>query len=195
MKNNEKFMSLYRRFEAILKSKGFQSVKDYENSLESDHCKQEQIKICRLIRNFIEHESQSFVEASDNMLLFIEKEISAFDESEIPVKRKMISTKFAIRESDLIVVAADFMLKRKQSIIPVFNQDDYATGVISYEDIVKMIAAGDFTKAKKVTAAQSTYKFGFVKEDTPMRVVQTMIKENPKVYLVLNDSKKVVGWI
>lgn len=195
MSRNEKYMNLYRRFEATLKKAGFQSVKDYETSLENDHFKQEQIRICRLIRNYIEHESASFVEASDNMMSFLEKEIVVFDEAETPVKKKMIPVKYAIRDTDLIVVAADFMIKRKQDIIPIFNKDDFAIGTLSYEDIVKLLAAGDFTKARKVSVAQAAHKFGFVKEDVPMKAVRLMIEGHQKVHLVLNDSKKVVGWI
>ena len=112
---NEKYMNLYRRFEAVLRKSGFQSVKDYESSLENNHFKQEQVKICRLIRNYIEHESATFVEATDNMISFLENETVSFDESELPVKKKMIPVKYAIRDTDLIVVAADFMTKRKQT--------------------------------------------------------------------------------
>jgi predicted transcriptional regulator len=192
---NEKYMNLYRRFEAVLKKSGFASVKDYEISLENDHTKQEQVRICRLIRNYIEHESATFVEASDNMMAFIEKEVVAFDESEMPVKKKMIPVKYAIRDTDLLVVAADFMTKRNQSIIPVFNKDDFAIGTLSYEDIVRLLAAGDFSKAKKVSVAQVAHKFGFLKEGSPMNKVAPLLKEHDKVYLVLNDTKKVIGWI
>ena len=146
-------------------------------------------------RNYIEHENASFVEATDSMISFLETEITQLDENELPVRKKMISIKNGIRETDLIVVAADFMTKKKQAIVPIFNNDDYAVGVISYAGIAKMIAAGDFTKARKAAVIQEAHKFGFIKDSEPMKNVRPQIEQHNKVFLVLNDSKKVVGWI
>ena len=188
-------MDLYRRFEAAVKKNGFASVKHYEDSLVSDLPKQAQVRICRMIRNYIEHENITFVEASDQMILFIEKELIELDENETPVRKKMIPVKSAIRDTDLIVVAADFMLKKKAPLIPIFDKTDYAIGVISYADIVQCVAAGDFTKARKVSIIQQPHKFGFINEDMPMSQVRTLISEHNRVYLVLNDSRKVIGWV
>jgi predicted transcriptional regulator len=195
MSRNNKYMDIYRRFESAVKKNGFLSIKAYEESFFDDKFKQEQIRICRLIRNYIEHERTDFVEATDNMISFLEKETVALDESEMPVKRKMISIKNAIRDTDLIVIAADFMAKKKVDLIPVFDKSDFAAGALSSSDIVKYIASGDFTKAKKVSTVQVAHKFGFINEDAPMKQVRPMLTEHKKIYLVLNDSKKVVGWI
>ena len=195
MSKNMRYMDIYRRFEAAVKKSGFTSVRAYEESLKEDHFKQEQVRICRMVRNYIEHEIADFVEASENMINFIEKETIKLDESEMPVKEKMISVKNAIKDTDLLVVAADFMAKHNATIIPIFDKTDYAVGVLSNSDIVKYIASGDFTKAKKVSAVQAAYKFGFLHESMPMKQVGQLIADHNKVYLVLNDSKKVVGWI
>lgn len=196
MSKNSKFMDIYRRFESAIKSTGkYSSVKEYEESLSENSAKQGQIRMCRMIRNYIEHENASFVEASDSMISFLEKETCELDENEMPVKKKMLSIKNAIKETDLIVIASDFMTKKKQPLIPVFNKDDFATGVISYEAIVKMVASGDFTKAKKVSLIFEQHKFGFFKETEPMKNVRPLLEGHKKVYLILNDSKKVAGWI
>lgn len=189
-------MDIYRRFESAIKSTGkYSSVKEYEESLSENSAKQGQIRMCRMIRNYIEHENASFVEASDSMIGFLEKETCELDENEMPVKKKMLSIKNAIKETDLIIIASDFMTKKKQPLIPVFNKDDFATGVISYEAIVKMVASGDFTKAKKVSLIAEQHKFGFFKETEPMKNVRPLLEGHKKVYLILNDSKNVVGWI
>jgi predicted transcriptional regulator len=195
MSNNTKYIDLYRRFELAVKNKGFGSVKEYEESLTDSQLKQGKVRICRMIRNYIEHENADFVEASDRMINFLEQTTIELDEQEIPVKKKMIAIKNAIRDTDLIVVAADFMTKRKASLIPVFDKNDFAVGVLSGSDIIKYIASGDFTKAKKVSAVQSPHRFGFINESTPMKQVWPMIDGHKKVYLILNDSKKIVGWI
>ena len=195
MSRNNKYMDLYRRFEAAVRGRGFGSVKEYEESLTNDQSKQSQIRICRMIRNYIEHENADFVEASDNMISFLEKETMELDENETPVKKKMITIKSAIRDTDLIVIAADFLTKKKANVIPIFDKNDFAIGVLSNADIVKYIASGDFTKAKKVSVVQTAHKFGFINESMPMKQVRPLLEGHKKVYLVLNDSKKVVGWI
>jgi predicted transcriptional regulator len=129
------------------------------------------------------------------MIDFIEKVSIEFDEENVPVKKKMIGIKNAIRETDLIVVAADFMTKKKVDVIPIFNKDDFSIGVLTYENIVKCIATGDFTKAKKVSTIVVKHKFGFFNENTPMNQVRPLIEKHDRVYLVLNDNKRVVGWI
>jgi predicted transcriptional regulator len=195
MSRNNKFIDAYRNFESAVKNNNYGSVKEYEESLADNQYKREQVRICRLIRNYIEYENAGFVEATDNMIGFLEKETMCLDENEIPVKKKMIPLKNAIRDSDLLVVAADFMTKRKADMIPVFDKSDFAVGVLSNADIVKYIASGDFTKARKVAAVQTDHKFGFLNESTPMKKVRPMIADHKKIYLVLSDSKKVVGWI
>lgn len=195
MNRNTKYMELYRRFESAVRSVGFGSVKEYEDSLVNNQFKQGQIRICRMIRNYIEHENADFVEASDNMISFLEKETMELDENETPVKKKMIPIRNAIRDTDLLIIAADFLTKKKTNIIPVFDKNDFAIGVLSNADIVKYIASGDFTKAKKVSVVQAAHKFGFINESTPMSQVRPMLEGHKKVYLILNDAKKVVGWI
>ena len=195
MTKNVKYLEMYRRFESVLKSQGlYFTVKDYEDSLENDKAKQNKIRMCRMIRNYLEHENQTFLEATDEMISFLEKEIIEMDEQEVPVKKKMISLKNSHKEGDLIVVVADNMLKKKYSMVPIFDSADYAKGVLTYEAIVKYVASGDFTKAKKAVAAMTPHKFGFVNENTAMKEVRKQLT-GQKVFLVLNDSRKVVGWI
>ena len=195
MTKNIKYLEIYRRFESVLKADGkYFTVKDYEDSLEKDKIKQNKIRMCRLIRNYIEHENHTFLEATDEMIAFLEKEMILIDESEVPVKKKMVPVKSAIRDTDLIVVAADYMTKKKYDTIPIFDKTDFSVGVLTYESIVKYIASGDFSKAKKTAVIVAKHKFGFIKEDTSMKEVRKLL-DGKKVFLVLNDSKKVVGWI
>lgn len=197
MKRNTQYLEAYRRFEAVVRKCGYGSVKEYEESLtnEEQSAQQGKLRMCRLIRNYIEHENGAFVEASDQMIAFIEAEATKLDESETPIKKKMIALKYAIKDTDLIVVAADFITKRNAAVVPVFDKNDFAIGVVSQSGIVGYIASGDFTKAKKVTAILEQHKFGFINEHIPMRQVIPAIEKHDKVYLVLNDSKKVIGWI
>ena len=64
MNQNTKYMELYRKFESLIRTAGYESVKAYEDSLSEDSKKQGKIRMCRVIRNYIEHEDQAFVEAT-----------------------------------------------------------------------------------------------------------------------------------
>lgn len=196
MNKNTKYLDTYRRMEAAIKASGkYSSVKEYEDSLEDDSERQGELRICRMMRNYMEHENITFLEASDQMIEFVENLAIEFNEENVPVKKKMIGIRNAIRDTDLIVVAADYMTKKKTSVIPIFNKDDFSVGILTYENIVKYIASGDFTKAKKVSAVVSKHKFGFINENVPINQVRQLLKGHNKVYLILNDNKKVVGWI
>ena len=196
MTQNTKYLESYRRMEAAIKASGkFGSVKEYEDSLEPNGELQNKVRMCRMMRNYMEHENMVFLEATNQMIEFVEKIAIEFDEGNTPVKKKMISIKNAIKDTDLIVVAADYMTKKKMDMIPIFDKTDFSIGVLTYENIVKCIAAGDYTKSKKVSTIVVKHKFGFINENTPMSQVAPVIEKHDKVYLVLNDKKSVVGWI
>jgi len=196
MTENEKFIEIYRRFEVAVRKYVGCTVKDYEDILEQDPERQGKIRICRLIRNYIEHENSAFVFASYEMISFLEKETCLLDDAETPVKKKMIPIRYAIRDNDLIIVAADFLTKRNAPMVPIFgSKNNYAIGLVSQSDIVKCVAAGEFSKPKKVASILIPHRFGFFQSDTPMKTVSPLIASHQKIYLVLNEERDVVGWI
>lgn len=194
MNLNTKFIDIYRRLEYLLLSLGYGGVKGYEDSLNEDRAKQGQLRICRTVRNYIEHESAVFVFASDKMIAFLESELSALDEGETPVKKKMIGINNAIHDDDLVVTAAAFMNKRKTEVIPVFDKNNFAVGLLTTQNIMQCLANGSYTKSRKVGAIKSTCKFSFITDSQPMKQVRPLL-DGKTVFLVLNSDKKVIGWI
>ena len=192
MNKNTKYMELYRKFKSLIRTAGYESVKAYEDSLSEDSKKQGKVRMCRVIRNYIEHEDQAFVEATPEMINFIQGEIYLIDEQELPVKKKMMKT--FIAENDPIMVAAAFMEKHKLSIIPVMNDKGFVSSAISAMSIMKIIASGDYSKTKKVNAIQSKYKFSFINENDSIKSIRPYLN-GTRIYLVLNDNKKIVGWL
>lgn len=192
MNQNTKYMELYRKFESLIRTAGYESVKAYEDSLSEDSKKQGKVRMCRVIRNYIEHEDQAFVEATPKMINFIQGEIYLIDEQELPVKKKMMKT--FIAENDPIMVAAAFIEKHKLNIIPVMNDKGFVSSAVSAMNIMKIIASGDYSKTKKVNAIQSKYKFSFINENDSIKSIRPYLN-GTRIYLVLNDNKKIVGWL
>ena len=192
MNQNTKYMELYRKFESLIRTAGYESVKAYEDSLSEDSKKQGKVRMCRVIRNYIEHEDQAFIEATTEMINFIQGEIYLIDEQELLVKKRMMKT--FIAENDPIMVAAAFMEKTKLNIIPVMNDKGFVSSAISAMNIMKIIASGDYSKTKKVNAIQSKYKFSFINENDSIKSIRPYLN-GTRIYLVLNDNKKIVGWL
>lgn len=68
MTYNDKFLEAYKQLEAELKYDS-KTVLDYENSLQGTE--QEQLKVCRIMRNYMSHNDMSFLETSANQVKFL----------------------------------------------------------------------------------------------------------------------------
>ena len=193
---NQMFMEAYRNFEVVLKKHNM-TPKDYEDSFADKNAdKAAKIRLCRTIRNYLTHENTIFVTASQPMIDFLVQETANLDTAELPVKKKMVKLTDSIHDTDLITSALSFMLRKKLTKAPVFNEENYAIGTFSFTNLATLVSAGNFTKAKKVSAANSTVKFNFVSETTPMSEVRTLVESKPEeIFLIINAKSKIVGWI
>lgn len=193
---NQMFMEAYRNFEVVLKKQNI-TPKDYEDSIaDSNAEKAAKIRLCRTVRNYLTHENTVFVTASQPMIDMLVQETALLDTAEMPVKKKMVKLTDSIHDSDLITSALSFMLRKKLTKVPVFNDENYAIGTFSFTDLATIVAAGNFTKAKKIAAANSTVKFNFIAENAPMSEVRTIVDNKPdEIFLIINAKSKVVGWI
>ena len=190
------FMEAYRNFEVVLKKQNM-TPKDYEDSIADKNTeKAAKIRLCRTIRNYLTHENTVFVTASQSMIDFIVQETASLDTAEMPVKKKMVKLTDSVHENDLITSALSFMLRKKLTKAPVFNEENYAIGTFSFADLANLVAGGNFTKAKKVSSASTAVKFSFIAETMPMSEVRTMVEQKPEeIFLVINAKSKIVGWI
>lgn len=193
---NQMFMEAYRNFEVVLKKQNM-TPKDYEDAItEKDAEKAAKIRLCRTVRNYLTHENTVFVTASQPMIDLLVQETAILDTAELPVKKKMVKLTDSIHDTDLITSALSFMLRKKLTKVPVFNEENYAIGTFSFTDLATLVAGGNFTKAKKVSAANTAVKFNFIAETTPMSEVRTMVENKPEeIFLIINAKSKIVGWI
>lgn len=191
---NDTFLDIYKKFELAVRNTYNCTIKEYEDTI-TDNIKQEKIRISRLIRNYLSHQDMKFIEVTQEMIDFIQKELIALDEGEIPVCKKMFSIKNSPKENDLLTTTCNWMSKKKINASPVFNEKDFATGVVTQNEILKLVASGNFNKTKKTLIVTASYKFKFLSDTTPMKKVLPLIEAHNQIYLILNQSNKVVGWI
>ena len=192
---NETFLDVYKKFEAAIRTIYNCTVKEYEDSLCNDSLKQEKIRMSRMMMNYLSHQDMKFVEATQDMVDFIQEELIKLDEGELPVKKKMISIRTTPKETELLTTTCDWMSKKKVIATPVFNEKDFAVGVVTQNDIVKFVASGNFNKTKKTNVIVTAYKFKFLSETMPMKTVYPLIEKHDQIYLILSQANKVIGWI
>ena len=192
---NETFLDIYKKFESAVRVTRGCTVKEYEDTFDNDPAKQEKIRISRMMRNYLSHQDMKFIEVTQDMIDFIQNELIQLDEGELPVKKKMISTRITPKETELLTTTCDWMSKKKIAATPIFNEKDFAVGVITQNDVVKFVASGNFNKTKKTSVIVSSYKFKFLSETTPMKTVYPMIEKHDQIYLILSQANKVIGWI
>lgn len=193
---NQMFIEAYCNFETVLKKQNM-TPKDYEDSFaDTNPEKASKMRLCRTIRNYITHENSMFVTASQPMIDFLTQETAILDTAATPAKKKMVNLTDSVHDTDLITSALSFMLRKKLTKVPVFNEENYAIGTFSFTDLATLVSAGNFTKAKKVSSASSTVKFNFISESAPMSEVRPMVDNKPdEIFLVISTKSKVLGWI
>jgi hypothetical protein len=92
MRDTEKFLDLYREYETILRDRGMDPKKKEEIEEMEDSTRGGRLRMCRLFRNYLAHQSDAgFLAISPEMLTFMEREVSAL-KMEGDVLRKHLKT-------------------------------------------------------------------------------------------------------
>ena len=148
-KNNDKFIALYKELESLVP----ENVFSFENTLTGPE--QKKLQICRLSRNFLQHEDNhsGFIEATQEQIAFLEQLVYQLKTKDGICKDVMTSlAKYGcVCDTDTILKAAETLSKKKKHCIPVVAQDKTLKGFVAAEDIVQAIASGDYTKTAKLS--------------------------------------------
>lgn len=68
---NEDFMDAFRELDTEIKAQGFISVNDYEATMPDGSLEKEELKVCRIMRNFMAHNNMTFLTASMEQVKFL----------------------------------------------------------------------------------------------------------------------------
>ena len=195
MSEIEQFLELYRKYESLVRELGYQTAKEYEDTLTVVE-KANKLRFCRTVRNFLAHEedAKSFATVSSKMISFMTDLVYELDNGEIPVYKKMVSVSKCFKESDTVADAVAYMLKKKIEAIPVFMKNGDLKGIFSSRDLMTLIAMSKYTKTLKLSAVPlKSNKNDFAKVDKmyPIKETFTYLQDS-KVVLVV-DNNKIIG--
>ena len=154
--NADRFLSLYREYETLLRDDG----KDYKELEESaDDLLQNRLRINRQLRNYLTHNHDAgFLEISDKQIAFMEKLIFEQKNSMDILKKHIKSAKVA---GCLCTYTLDDvltkMMKLKVTRLPVYDES-CVLGLVSWIDVLKAYRAEKRPKTAKLSVVKKLDK-------------------------------------
>ena len=146
MTMQEKFLSLYREYETILRDKG-RDIKEIENTV--DTLEGGRLRMCRQIRNYLSHSDDAlFVNISDKMITFLQNNIDRLKEEDDIVKKH-------IKKIDICMLKED---TKCSEAIEIFKK-------LKRQEIVMICSDGTFRLISiyELLGCKSTQKIGTLK--------------------------------
>lgn len=146
------FIYAFTKLETALKEQYNQTVLQFETGLqETDADMAEKLKVCRILRNYVSHHSDSikFVSVSDEQVAFLEdlaNRVNGIPALKDCYQRLAPITQNTSRE-DLMKTLA----KSKFGIVPVTDLSGFPIGSLSWEDAVKLFNASSGKRIDKDT--------------------------------------------
>ena len=153
----EEFLNEYKILEHNVKDLSGQNIFEYENTLSTDD--REKLKVCRILRNYLQHhnDSDDFISINKGMVDYIRSLNIEFDKQYQHVSDKLKKLK-AIALDTLLQDSAQQLIK--YDYIPVLNNDKNVIAVFDKNMLNQVVALG----------AKPTTKF------------KALIKDNEKLF-------------
>lgn len=187
--NADKFLSLYREYETLLRDDG----KDYKELEESaDDLLQNRLRINRQLRNYLTHNHDAgFLEISDKQISFMEKLIFEQKSSMDILKKHIKSAKVAgCLYTDTLDDVLTKMMKLKVTQLPVYD-DSGVLGFINWIEVMKAYRAEKRPKTAKLSVVKKLDKKVIcMTPDTLMSDILIMVAHTDMVCCTDSGDKK-----
>jgi hypothetical protein len=135
MPARDDFITAYKRLEEELKVRKRMDVFSYEKTLEPYERKK--LQLCRLIRNFLQHENEEFVEPTAQMAVFLNILSDALSGTK---RGKSVEEKYEkvkpVSEDDVLKAAASRVSSQNPEVV-VVGSDGRVRGLFTKEQIRK----------------------------------------------------------
>lgn len=158
MTQNEKFLTLYKELEGILREQGV-DYKELEDK--SNDEVQNKLRICRQIRNFMSHnEDANFLSASEAQIKFLTKIINERKVLDDIAKKHLGSiTKYTCKLGDKCSDVLAKMVKLKTYHLAVYSdiRGKASIGVVTIHDAVSQLITSKTTKVCDIKRLSSDY--------------------------------------
>ena len=170
MNLNDKFLESYKQLEAELKYDE-KTVLDYENSLSGTE--QEQLKVCRIMRNYFAHNDTTFLATTAEQVKFIDHLTINIRRSAHTVKDEMKRVK-SVTEKELL-----------KNILPMIDKNPYVPMetpnglyLLDRSIVIHNLVAGN----KKVEVPKRLPKLNYTSKDVRLENL------SKAVYIVTDDG-------
>ena len=154
MKNDNKFLSLYREYESFIRDQGI-DPKDYEEKVDDETANR--LRMCRQMRNYLSHQNDpGFLNISDNQIAFLESYTDSLKmQGDVVKKHLKAIVPATCGESDKCCDVLKQMTKLKTNNILVLSKK--GVGVANIYDVINKALESKTTKMSLVKT-KPTYK-------------------------------------
>ena len=191
-RTTDAYIEKYKELEQCVRAP-YGTVLDYEKTLPQEEASK--LQICRIIRNHIQHSNEkSFVAVTDDMMVFLDKQIHKVLSKNGTLKDFMTSTaKYGFITADMSVFdAASLLMKKRRNRGLVLDKKGQIIGMFSKDLVSDLFGSNQLTKTTKVGKVadklDTNCAIEYVTADTAMRRVDNMIERNPKLIVVATSS-------
>lgn len=160
-KQTDAFIVKYKILEDTLSKQG-KTVYDFEQGLDEKSAKK--MQLCRLTRNFLQHENESFIVPSKSMIAFLEAQIKEALKSVQTVKDAMTRRQAILSEEKVKDIVGKFA---KAKDIPVVDKSGAFLGCLTPQVMCSVIAVDGLNK--KLSSCMVHYvMYPTLTQDVPM---------------------------
>lgn len=204
--NDQEFLDLYKQIEnAIPKMKDAPTdanMKWYEDTI-SDPSLRAKLYICRILRNYIQHNSdyQDFISIHSGMISFLQEIYLIISSNFVKNQDIMVSGKQMIvrNTEDNIIETIKKMDAKKQEYVPILK-DGKMVGIFSDKTIRTLCMNGNQEKTfdKILNLLKIPYDVKFVKPEETLEKTLDFLHHGCKMVLCTNNGKstgKILGMI
>ena len=193
MKQNTKFLTLYKELEAAIANKKTMSdgteipntVLEFEEYLSEES--KNKLRICRQMRNFIQHNDENFLTSSQEQEEFLAQMISEVTGEKRLAKDHMKRIMTPLTEKDNHLAALTMLSKRKEEWVPIVDKSGVIKNAVSYETIGTSLAKGATLKSPLSADTVKKTKFRIAKAD------DLFVDLDPGVHFIIDDDEKLKG--
>lgn len=194
MKQHDEFIEKYKELEKLLDV----SVREFEESLSEEDS--QKMRLCRLLRNYIQHNAdyEKIISISPGLQSYLDIVVTNLHRKNGVLKEHMISaTKYGfINEADSILDTASLLAKKKRYSSVVLNKNGEYIGVINKSIISDCVGGCNVTRATKISKIINLLEkppVSIINQMSSMDEVNKIIEENNSIILAINNSNKIVG--
>ncbi|MBR0417884.1 MAG: hypothetical protein IJI66_01800 [Erysipelotrichaceae bacterium] len=186
----ENFLNEYKTLELNVKDLVGLNVFEYENTLVTDD--REKLKLCRIIRNYLQHhvDSDEFISISKGMVDFLHDLNIEFEKEHKHVTDRMKKIKAVGKDSTLQEAA---LLLTKHEYIPILDEAKKVIAVLDKNMLTEFISSGN-RPTSKIRSLIRSYDRMFEKSVTGYcfaRPEERLALYNKKDRIIIVDAKDI----